>query len=67
MNTELFTAEEIAEKLNIKPSTLMMWGRQHKIPRVKVSHKIIRYNYEAVKKALLKMADKNRSKNAKYN
>ena len=63
MSTELLTAEEIAEKLKITPSTITMWGRQRKIPRVKVSHKIIRYDLEAVQNALLKMAEDNGSSN----
>jgi len=56
MGEKLMTAEEIAEGLNVSPSTVKEWGREGKIPRVKVSHKIIRYDPEAVQSALLKMA-----------
>ncbi len=44
MNKKLVTAEEIARELNISPSTITQWGRQGKIPRVKISPKIIRYD-----------------------
>jgi excisionase family DNA binding protein len=56
MGAKLLTAKEIARELNVSPSTITDWGRQGKIPRVKVSHKIIRYDPEAVQSALLKMA-----------
>jgi len=56
MGTKLLTAKEIAQELSVSPSTVTEWGRQGKIPRMKVSHKIIRYDPEAVQSALLKIA-----------
>lgn len=44
MSNKLVTAEEIAQELNVSPSTVTEWGRQGKIPRVKISRKIIRYD-----------------------
>lgn len=44
MSKQLVTAEEIAQELNVSPSTITEWGRQGKIPRVKISPKIIRYD-----------------------
>jgi predicted site-specific integrase-resolvase len=52
MGAKLLTAKEIARGLNVRPSTITEWGRQGKIPRVKVSHKIIRYDQDAVLLAL---------------
>lgn len=44
MSKKLVTAEEIAQELRVSPSTIIEWGRQGKIPRVKISPKIIRYD-----------------------
>lgn len=46
MSNKLVTAEEIAQELNVSPSTITEWGRQGKIPRVKISPKVIRYDKE---------------------
>ena len=37
------TAEQLAASLGVKPDTIRGWGRRGLIPRVKVSHKVIRY------------------------
>ena len=52
MSMKLLTAEEVAQELNVSPSTITEWGRQGKIPRVKISRKIIRYEKNATLNAL---------------
>lgn len=52
MSRKLVTAEEMAQELNVSPSTIAEWGRQGKIPRVRVSPKIIRYDKDATLSAL---------------
>jgi excisionase family DNA binding protein len=52
MGLQFLTASEIAEELGVSTSTVAQWGRLGKIPRVKVSHKIIRFDREAVLSAL---------------
>jgi excisionase family DNA binding protein len=56
MGLNLLTAKEVAKQLNLSASTITEWGRSGKIPRVKISHKIIRYPLDAVQAALVKQA-----------
>ena len=46
--SELVTAEEIAERLRVRPETVRGWAREGRIPSLRISHKIIRYDPEAV-------------------
>ena len=51
--TETFlTAEEIAEKLRVPVSTVREWSREGVIPSVRISHKVIRYEWAEVVKAI---------------
>jgi predicted site-specific integrase-resolvase len=52
MGAKLLTAKEIAQELSVSPSTVTEWGRQGKIPRVRISPKVIRYDQDAVLLAL---------------
>ena len=54
--TELLTAEELAERLRIRPGTVRAWSRQRLIPRVQLSPKVIRYDLTAVVEALTESA-----------
>jgi len=54
--TELLTAEEMAERLRVKPDTVKAWARQGTIPKLKLSHKVIRFDPVAVVAALSKHA-----------
>jgi excisionase family DNA binding protein len=49
---ELSTADEIASRLGIKPSTIRAWARQGRIPTHALSHKVIRYRLHEVIEAL---------------
>ncbi len=53
MSKKLLTAEDMAQELDVSPSTITEWGRQGKIPRVKISPKIIRYDKDAILHVLL--------------
>ena len=43
MSEDLLTAEELAERLKVKPATIRQWSRSGRIPSRRLSHKIIRY------------------------
>ena len=46
--SELLTAAEMAERLRIKPTTLREWAREGRIPSVRITPKVIRFDAEAV-------------------
>jgi excisionase family DNA binding protein len=50
--TELMTARELAKRLRVSPETVRAWARRGFIPTMRLSPKVIRYNAEAVLKAL---------------
>ncbi len=50
--TELVTATELAKWLQVTPETVRLWSRRGRIPRVALSRKVIRYNVDAVMRAL---------------
>ena len=58
MSYELLTAEEVASRLRMQPTTIRQWSRTGQIPRVRLSPKIIRYRLDAVVKALISNCDK---------
>ena len=46
--TELVTAEEMARRLRLKPSTILRWAQQRKIPSIVISPKVVRFDVAAV-------------------
>ena len=42
--TELLTAEEVADRIRVRPDTVRIWARRGIIPAVKLSAKVIRFN-----------------------
>jgi excisionase family DNA binding protein len=50
--TELLTVNQLAERLHIKPRTVQAWARRGRIPAVKLSAKVVRYEWPAVLAAL---------------
>ncbi len=48
----LVTAERLAKELSVGIETIEDWGRSGKIPRIRISRKIIRYDKDAVFTAL---------------
>lgn len=49
--TELFTAEELANRLRVRPDTVRNWARRGLIPAVRLSPKVIRFDLAAVVEA----------------
>ncbi len=54
------TAEQLAANLGVRPDTIRDWGRRGLIPRIKLSHKIVRYDLEDVVAVLLKKRESDR-------
>ena len=52
VDKKLETAEELAQRLHLKPSTIRKWSRQGKIPAVRISPKVVRFDPIAVLAAL---------------
>jgi excisionase family DNA binding protein len=52
VHDELLTASELAERLQIKPSTVLDWQRTGRIPSLRLSHKVLRFNLGDVVTAL---------------
>ena len=50
--TELLTAEELAERLRVRPSTIRLWAREGLIPVVKIGAKVLRFDVADVLAAL---------------
>ena len=49
---ELLTAAELAARLRVRPRTVQLWARRGRIPTVRLSAKVIRFNLDAVLLAL---------------
>lgn len=49
---DLLTADELAERLRLRPSTVRIWARLGRIPSLRLSPKVIRFDVSAVVKAL---------------
>jgi excisionase family DNA binding protein len=47
-DSELLTANQLAERLQIRPRTVQAWARKGRIPTVKLSAKVVRFDWEAV-------------------
>lgn len=46
--SELLTAAEMAARLRIKPTTLQEWAREGRVPSVRITPKVIRFDADAV-------------------
>jgi excisionase family DNA binding protein len=51
-DTELLTADQLADRLRLRPRTVQAWARQGRIPSVKLSAKVVRFAWSAVLAAL---------------
>lgn len=47
-DSELLTADQLAERLRIRPRTVQVWARQGRIPAVKFSLKVVRFDWNAI-------------------
>ena len=45
MTADLLNASQLADKLGVKPSTVYWMARKGRIPVIKVSHKILRFDW----------------------
>ena len=52
MEQRLCTTEQLAERIHVKPSTILRWGREGRIPVVRVTERTVRYAMDDVLKAL---------------
>ena len=52
MDHDLLTAEQLAERLRVKPRTVKEWLRAGRIPAARLTPKVIRYDLEQVVAAL---------------
>ena len=55
-DTELLTVTQLAERLNIRPRTVQAWARLGRIPAVKLSQKVVRFDWQDVLVALRNLA-----------
>jgi len=59
--SELLTADELADRLRLKPETIRIWTREGIIPAIRVTAKVIRYDLGEVETALReRSADRDR-------
>lgn len=49
---DLLTADELAHRLKVQPSTVRNWSRRGVIPKKRLSHKVHRYSLHDVVNAL---------------
>ena len=49
---QLLTADELAECLKVRPGTVRQWSRRGLIPAVRLTPKVVRYEFESVVNAL---------------
>jgi excisionase family DNA binding protein len=52
----LLTAEELGERLRLRPSTIKRWAQEKIIPALRLSGKVVRFDPDAVERALRKRA-----------
>jgi excisionase family DNA binding protein len=56
--SELLTAEELGLLLKVAPETVKAWARQGRIPAVRVTPKVIRFDTTAVLTAISRANEK---------
>jgi len=56
MGSDLLTAEELAQRLRLKPSTVRRWTQDGILPALRLSGKVVRYDSDEVERALRERA-----------
>lgn len=54
---QLLTADEVAERLRLRPETVKLWTREGLIPAIRITGKVIRYDFAQVEAALKRRSD----------
>ena len=49
---EMMTADEVAEKLRVRPGTVRGWAREGLIPVIRLTSKVVRFDLEKVVESL---------------
>ena|GEM_PF-639417 len=49
---DLLKAEDLAERLQVRPETVKTWTRDNVIPAIRINPRVIRYDYAEVVDAL---------------
>jgi len=52
MDEELLTAAELAKRLRVRPGTVRVWAREGRIPALRPTARVIRFDMRAVMAAL---------------
>lgn len=55
---ELLTVSQLAERLHLRPRTVQTWVRKGLIPSVKLSAKVVRFEWKQVLTALRDLAQR---------
>lgn len=56
MSESFLSARDVADRIGVAPKTVKEWGRQGRIPTVRLGWRTVRYDWPKVKAALSKMA-----------
>lgn len=54
---EMMTATELAKLLRLQPDTIRVWTREGIIPAIRVTGKVIRFDFAEVERALRMRSD----------
>lgn len=52
MENEILTANELATRLKLKPETIRVWAREGRIPSIRPTQKILRFDLQKVLQAI---------------
>ena len=52
MENEILTANELAARLKLKPETIRVWAREGRIPSIRPTQKILRFDLQKVLQAI---------------
>jgi excisionase family DNA binding protein len=51
-DSEFLTADQLADRLHVRPRTVQEWARRGRIPTVRLSPKVVRFRWSTVLAAL---------------
>ena len=52
MQNDFLTAKQLAKRLNLSPETIKKWAIRGKIPHIRISPKVLRFDWQKVKETL---------------